>query len=159
MVKTKIGVLTILIILNITTHAQESLNGAGGDANGGNGKVSYSIGQTVYSAYSDSSGSAAQGVQQPYEITVTLDAANIDINLEMNIYPNPTIKDLNLIIEGHSNNFSFEIYDLNGEILKSQNIKTDNTVIKMEGLANAVYFLNIKQNNETVKIFKVIKTN
>ncbi|NJK86375.1 MAG: T9SS C-terminal target domain-containing protein, partial [Bacteroidales bacterium] len=51
-------------------QAQESINAAGGNASGAGGSVSWSSGQVTYQTNSGTTGSIAEGVQQPYEISV-----------------------------------------------------------------------------------------
>jgi len=53
-------------------QAQESVTASGGNASGAGGTVSYSVGQVVYKTNTGSNGSEAQGVQQPYEISVII---------------------------------------------------------------------------------------
>ena len=50
-------------------QAQKTIPSSGGNASGTGGKISYTVGQVVYTTNKGSNGSAAQGVQQPYEIS------------------------------------------------------------------------------------------
>ncbi|MGB4293795.1 MAG: hypothetical protein WBJ37_13065 [Bacteroidales bacterium] len=50
--------------------AQNTVTSAGGDASGSGGSVSYTTGQIVYTTVSSANNSVAQGVQQPWEISV-----------------------------------------------------------------------------------------
>ncbi|MEJ5266144.1 MAG: hypothetical protein WHT29_12590, partial [Bacteroidales bacterium] len=91
----------ILLGLGLTgLQAQESVNATGGNAFGSGGSVSYSVGQVVYTTNSGTNGSVAQGVQQPYEISVVtgLEEAK-GINLSVSAYPNPTTDYLTLRID------------------------------------------------------------
>ena len=78
------------------TQAQESANSSGGDASGKGGSVAYSVGQVVYTTNTGSKGTVAQGVQEPYEISIVLGIDNLTINLELTAYPNPTTSYLTL---------------------------------------------------------------
>ena len=61
----------LLLGLGLTgLQAQESVNATGGNASGSGGSASYSVGQVVYTNNTGTSGSVAQGVQQPFEISV-----------------------------------------------------------------------------------------
>jgi hypothetical protein len=61
----------ILLVLSPTgLQAQEDIPATGGDASGSGGLVSYSIGQVVYITNTGTNSSEAQGVQQPYDISV-----------------------------------------------------------------------------------------
>jgi hypothetical protein len=132
--------------------AQKSVVASGGNATGTGGKVSYSIGQVAYTT------ATGTGGQQPFEI-VTLGTDNFpEIKLTMAVYPNPTTSLVNLTVD----NFDFEklqfyLTDINGKQLQSRKIIDAETQIEMENLPQAVYFLNVLENNKTIKTFKIIK--
>jgi Secretion system C-terminal sorting domain len=138
--------------------AQKSVVASGGNATGTGGKVSYSIGQVAYTTATGTGGKVTQGVQQPFEI-VTLGTDNFpEITVTMAVYPNPTTSLVNLTVD----NFDFEklqfyLTDINGKQLQSRKIIDAETQIEMENLPQAVYFLNVLENNKTIKTFKIIK--
>ena len=122
---------TVLLLgLGLTgVQAQTSVNATGGDASGGGGSVSYSVGQVVYTTHTGTSGSVAEGVQQPYEISVVtgLEEAQ-SINLSVTAYPNPTTDYLTLRIdEFEISNLSFQLYDMNGKLLQNEKITGNQT--------------------------------
>lgn len=137
-------------------QAQESFTVSGGETTGTNGTVSYSVGQVVYSTNTGTNGSVAQGVQLPFEITTTLGIKNTTIHLEWAVYPNPTTDVLTLKTESNTN-LSYQLYDLQGKTMANGTVRSNTTTIKMEGLQTAAYFLNVTDNNQTVKTFKIIK--
>ena len=69
--KTIVSISFLLLGIIGGLHAQESPTAAGGEATGTGGTSSYSVGQVVYTTATGTNGSLAQGVQQPYEISVT----------------------------------------------------------------------------------------
>ncbi|HQA74623.1 putative secreted protein (Por secretion system target) [Flavobacterium croceum DSM 17960] len=142
----------------LKANAQQSLNAAGGDATGSNGKISYSIGQIDYVSATGSNGSVSQGVQQPFEI-FTLGTDDFpNIILQAIVYPNPTSSNINLIIENYSiDNLHYNLYDIQGRSIANQKITQQETNITMENLQNANYFLQVFDNNKTLKTFKIIK--
>ena len=137
-------------------HAQESPTAAGGDATGTGGTASYSVGQVVYTTATGTNGSVAQGVQQPFEISVTVGIKETSINLELSVYPNPTTDYLTLKVDDNSD-LNYQLYDLQGKIIANKKVTNATTIIKMEELAKALYFLNVTKNNKVVKSFKIIK--
>ena len=152
---------TVLLLgLGLTgVQAQTSVNATGGDASGGGGSVSYSVGQVVYTTHTGTSGSVAEGVQQPYEISVVtgLEEAQ-SINLSVTAYPNPTTDYLTLRIdEFEISNLSFQLYDMNGKLLQNEKITGNQTSIAMGNLVPANYFVKVIQGNKEVKTFKIIK--
>ena len=157
---TRLAFLLIVSMFYISViFAQEANPASGGNSTGTGGTVSYSVGQMVYTTYTGSNGSVAQGVQQPFEITVetAIDEAK-DITLSCNVYPNPTTDILNLNISNFSlSNVQYYLYDLNGRVLKSDKVEKAITSISMENLKISSYFLKITQGNMLVKTFKIIK--
>ena len=150
----------LLLGLGLTgVQAQTSVNATGGDASGGGGSVSYSVGQVVYTTHTGTSGSVAEGVQQPYEISVVtgLEEAQ-SINLSVTAYPNPTTDYLTLRIdEFEISNLSFQLYDMNGKLLQNEKITGNQTSIVMSNLLPATYFVKVIRGNKEVKTFKIIK--
>jgi hypothetical protein len=142
----------------LKANAQQSLNAAGGDATGSNGKISYTIGQIDYVSATGSNGSVSQGVQQPFEI-FTLGTDDFpNIILQAIVYPNPTSSNINLIIENYSiDNLHYNLYDIQGRSIANQKIIQQETNITMENLQSANYFLQVFDNNKTLKTFKIIK--
>ena len=156
-----LGVATLLACMFSlsTVSAQESVNATGGNASGSGGSASYSVGQVVYTTNTGTNGSVAQGVQQPFEISVVtgLEEAK-GINLSVTAYPNPTTDYLTLSIgEFEISNLSYQLYDMNGKLLQSEKITGNQTSIVMSNLVPATYFIKVIQNNKEVKTFKIIK--
>ncbi len=140
-------------------QAQTSVNATGGDASGSGGSVSQSVGQVVYQTHTTTNGSVAEGVQQPYEISIVTGMEETKgINLSVLAYPNPTTDFLQLKVESEKwKNLSFQLYDMNGKLFKSEKITGNQTSIVMSNLVPATYFLKVVQGNKQVKTFKIIK--
>jgi len=117
--KLKLG--TVLLLgLGITgIQAQTSVNATGGNASGSGGSASYSVGQVVYTKNTGINGTVAQGVQQPYEISVVTSIKEAKgISLSVSVFPNPTSDYLTLgIDEFEISNLSYQLYDMNGKLL------------------------------------------
>jgi len=142
-----------------TVTAQESVNATGGDASGSGGSASYSVGQVVYTTNTGANGSVAQGVQQPFEISVVTAIEEAKgINLSISAYPNPTTDYLTLEVkEFELSNLRFQLYDMNGKLLQNEKITSNQTSIVMSNLVPATYFVKVIQSNKEVKTFKIIK--
>src|SRR6056297_3211190 len=98
-----------------TATAQTSVNATGGNASGSGGSASYSVGQVVYTTNTGTNGSLAEGVQQPYEISVVTAIEEAKgINLTVSAYPNPTTDYLQLKVESEKlKDLSYQLYDMN----------------------------------------------
>jgi hypothetical protein len=157
-----------LLILNILTllffgvnelSAQENIPASGSNASGSGGSVSYSIGQLVYSNNTGPNGTASEGVQQPFEISVVTgidEAKNIQLNCT--VFPNPTTDFLILEVQGDIQKQYFaNLIDLTGKLISRNEISGNKTKIFMMNLLPSVYFLKIVQYNNEIKTFKIVK--
>ena len=139
-------------------QAQQAITATGGDASGSGGTVAYSVGQVVYTTYTGSTGSVAQGVQQPYEISIVLGLENNEISLSMQAFPNPTVDYLTLSLSKlELSNLNFELLDISGKLIENRKITSTTETIRMENLPCASYFLKVSNNNKELKTFKIVK--
>ncbi len=138
-------------------QAQEAISTAGGNASGSGGSASYSVGQVVYTTNNGTSGSVAQGVQQPYEI-FAVGIKETSMNISLTVYPNPTADNLTLQIKDFNNvKLTYQLFDMNGKLLENKKIIGNETSIVMSNLVPANYFLKVTKGNKEVKTFKIIK--
>ena len=138
--------------------AQQAFTAAGGATSGSGGTATYSVGQIVYTTNTGAGGSVAQGVQQPYEISIVLGVEDLQISLNMKVYPNPTSDFLILNVGNFDlSTLHFELYEINGKLLESKKITSITETISLENLPSSTYFLKVTSKNEEVKIFKIIK--
>ena len=139
-------------------QAQESSNATGGDAVGSGGSASYSVGQLVYTTNTGATGSVAQGVQQAFEISTLGIEGMEELNIVISAYPNPTADFLTLAVtDVDISDLSFQMFDIHGRLLMSQNITNNQTSIEMGKLPVATYFVKVKQGDKEVKTFKIVK--
>ena len=153
-------VLSILIVIvGFPLIAQETIPAAGGDTTGIGGSVSYTVGQVLYSTNTGINGSVAEGVQQPYEISVVVGLEEgQDIKLVCTVYPNPATDLLTLETENPNNkNLFYQLYDITGILLISKKLIDIKTTIPMTNLPPATYLLKVTDNQKVVKTFKIIK--
>jgi hypothetical protein len=155
----KLSVVFFLGLGLMGLQAQKSVNSTGGNASGSGGSASYSVGQAVYTSNTETGGTVAQGVQQPYEIWVetTIEEAK-GINLLVTAYPNPTTDYLTLRIDEFDiSNLSYQLYDMQGKLLRNEKITSNQTRIVMSNLAPATYSVKVVQGNKEIKTFKIVK--
>ena len=139
-------------------QAQESANASGGDATGSGGTIAYSIGQVVYTTYTGSSGSVAQGVQNAYEI-FTVDIEETTLSISLIAFPNPTSDNLTLqISDFNKEKLTYQFYDIGGKLLSNGQVTGQQTEINTSSLPPATYFINVlNQEDKKVQSFKIIK--
>ena len=147
-----------LLGLGLTTQAQQVSNATGGDATGSGGTVAYSVGQVVYTTNTSISGTVSQGVQQPFEI-FSIGINETGLNISLLVFPNPTADNLTLQVSDYnSEKLSYQVFDLQGKLLKNGQIETQQTQINTGNLASATYFIHVlNKENKKVQSFKIIK--
>lgn len=149
----------LLLGLGLTgLQAQTAVPASGGKAEGAGGSMSYSVGQVVYTTNSSvSNGSVAQGVHQPFEISVVetiVEAKGVNLSVS----PNPTTDYLLLsFTDFDASKLSFQLFDMSGKLLQSEKITSNQTSISMQNLVPATYFVKVTENNKQIKTFKIIK--
>lgn len=157
----KVKLIGVLLLASVITglQAQEATPTSGGNASGSGGSISYTVGQVLYTSNTGTTGSVAQGVQQPFEISVVTGIEEAKgISLNCSAYPNPATDFLTLKIEDNMRmQYIASLYDLNSKLLKSQKIESSETSIDMSNLVPATYFLKVTESNKEVKTFKIIK--
>jgi len=154
----KVKLSVLLLGLGLTAQAQQATTATGGDASGSGGTVAYSVGQIVYTTNTGTNGSVAQGVQQPYEISIVTGLEDTQISLNVQAYPNPTTNYLTLNVGNlELSTLNFQLFDISGKLVESRKIISSTETIAMGNLSNATYFLKVSNNNKELKTFKIIK--
>jgi hypothetical protein len=150
----------LLLVLGFASlQAQTTVNTTGGDGSGNGGSVSFSVGQPMYQTHNGTNGSAAEGVQQPFEISVLSVLEGVTgINLLLQAYPNPTTNFITLdIVDYEISNLTYQLYDIQGKIIQNQQIISPKTNIEMSNLVSSTYIIRVMQKNRELKSFKIIK--
>lgn len=146
------------LFVSILGRAQQNTVASGNNISGAGGSVSYSIGQIDYSSSSNANGTITQGVQQPYEIyPLALD--ELFSSLEINLFPNPASDYIHLTIGNLNKNekVSYQLTDASGRLIESQQITELSTLINVQTLIPASYFLNVLVQGKPAKTFTLIK--
>ena len=157
--KLKLSTIVLLGLGLARLQAQEAITAAGGEASGSGGAVSYSVGQVVYTTNTGANGSIAQGVQQPYEISVItgLEEAK-GMELECAVYPNPATDFLTFKVKNYAHmNLSYQLFDMNGKLIENRKITSNETQINIGMLVPGTYFLKVFDNQKEIKTFQIIK--
>ncbi|MEI6751623.1 MAG: T9SS type A sorting domain-containing protein [Paludibacter sp.] len=157
--KVYVSLIVLSGLVQTGLQAQSASTATGGNATGSGGTVSYSVGQTGYTTNTGTTGTVAQGVQQPYEISVVAGIEEAKaITLDCTAYPNPTTDFLRLkVLDYDTVNLTYQIYDSSGKQLVNRKVEGSETTISMQGLVCGSYFLKVTDNKQEIKTFKIIK--
>lgn len=162
MMKQRCKLVSLIILCYMficSLQAQETFSATGGTAKGSGGSATYTVGQITYKTFSGSNGTVAQGVQQPYEISVVTALEETEgISLVCSVYPNPTSDLLTLKIGvDEIENMSYWLYGVNGNLIEVQKVLSPDTQISMGNRVSGTYFLKITSGNTELITFKIIK--
>ena len=92
---------------------------------------------------------AQEWSQVNVHLTVATNVDNIESNIGIMTYPNPTTNNIN--IKADANIDVVSIYGLNGQLIKTVQVNSNTTVIEVSNLAKGNYVLDIKSGNNTIK--------
>jgi hypothetical protein len=138
-------------------QAQESVNSGGGDVVDSKIVISYSLGQVFFEPASSSENAVTPGIQQAYEISLTTGLPDV-ANLTIQVYPNPATEYLNLSFPGfNEKKYTLTLTDPTGRNIYIDEIKNKISKIEVQALAAGVYFLQIADKKQLIKVFKIIK--
>ena len=144
-----------------TNNIMETINTSGADATGSSGTVTYSIGQVFYTYIGQSVYNVARGIQhEELEKTLTTPENNVEPKTEIFIFPNPTTDYVTINMEGlevENGPRSYQLYDIQGRILKQNTINQSETQINLTDLSSSIYILQVYLNNKVLKTFKILK--
>ena len=151
--------LLLFFVFQAGLYAQVAMIPSGGNVTGSGGSVSYTVGQIAYSTITGAGGSVAQGVQQPFEISVVTALPEAKgISLICTVYPNPVTDKLTLKFEGEFPlNYFAGLYDSQGRQIEEIKLVANETSIDMSKLVIGSYFLKVIHLDNEVKTFKIIK--
>jgi hypothetical protein len=151
--------ITIFFFTTLAAAAQSGLVTTGGDIQGSNGSISYTVGQIAV----QSTATITEGVQQPYEI-LTIGVDNYPaITLDAAVYPNPTADRLVLSVENFVETYGrtslrAALYNTNGQYIQIVDFAGAQTTIDMSASSAGTYYLRVTAGQQTLKTFKVVKT-
>ncbi|MDF2447727.1 MAG: hypothetical protein K0R26_231 [Bacteroidota bacterium] len=118
--------------------------------------VSPSVGTTYSVTVNDGTCNATSTIFVDAQICMGISGAALVSDI--NIYPNPTNGLLNVNVSSVLSGSTFiEVYDGLGKLALKENLTSDANTISLLKLEDGVYFFKIINNNETVKVGKVVK--
>ncbi|MCE3226910.1 MAG: Kelch repeat type 2-containing protein [Bacteroidetes bacterium] len=104
-------------------------------------------------------GTSSAGCTNTATITQSVSACTalneLIANNEVNVYPNPVSSKITISVSSRTH-YVLDIYNSLGALVYSSNIIDEKTVIDVNSLANGVYFIRLK-NNEEIILKKIIK--
>ena len=156
------GTLILFIWIPYENYAQtvirQCISSYGYASSSANVMINQTAGQCYSTASSSNGGNTVlQGFQQPVNFSIE-DSSNELLNqLDLTIYPNPAIYNVNIISQEIIEKLYIDITDMTGKIIQSEQISDFQTHrINCESWSNGIYFISIRDNNLKSKTIKLI---
>jgi hypothetical protein len=158
----KIYVILIFMVFALSAKSQvkqEVIASAGGYSTATGVSLSWTLGETIVPAFTSPDGSVKlnHGFQQ--QTIVTTVEENIDIPVEVKIYPNPASDILNIGFESAvETEISLTILDSHGRLVKSDRVEalTVEKQVNLQDLPAGVYYLRLIKGR-LINVYKVVK--
>lgn len=144
------------MVLVTAAQGQQAAVGAGTDAAGGGGSISYSVGQVVYTPVQGPGGTSSEGVQQPYEyLVLSLDPQAAQAG-GVSVAPNPTSGGVQLAFSTPPGTAQrYRVLNAAGQVLRTGTITSTLVHIPLDDLPPAAYLLRIEGGGDHT--FQIIK--
>lgn len=147
--------ITLFFFIGLTIHAQEVIATQGDSYSNSGGSIDFTIGEVMIQTLTTTSNVLTQGFHQTNLTVLGID--DYDPTYLAKVFPNPTNEILNIDISNF-NGLSYEIYDVSGRQLSNTKLKTKTTSIAVDHLANGMYLLVLKgENNQKLKTYRILK--
>jgi hypothetical protein len=149
--------LLTLLFCTYLVNAQKAITRGGVNIVSMSGNMSFVVGQVDY-INTGNTATMSQGVLQVYNRLPITYVFNIDNTNTIQAWPNPVITDLIIKIDGKPvTDISYQILDLNGQLVENNRIVSSNTIINMQKYPSGIYIINVIYSNKKSVKFKIIK--
>lgn len=144
----KIALLSIAVgsffFANAQSITPEVIAAAGGHYTAGNAQLSWTIGEPVIETVQAGGNIITQGFHQTMLTVTSIDEENLG-NIDVSIYPNPTSDRVIISIPENANDFTLELYDVNGQLVMSKQMtrNQNQTQLDVSQLATSYYMLRL----------------
>lgn len=138
-------------------YSQENTVSSGGNISNSSGSISFTIGQVFINNIEGDNGVINEGIQQPYTSEII---TGIELNeIQLQLFPNPT-SDIAIlkVANEHIGLLNYSLFDETGRLISTNQINSSESTIALATLASGIYILNVRNSSQTIKSFRIIKT-
>ena len=148
--------ITIILVSIVISFAQEVTSSAGETNSVAEYEVSWTLGEPVIETGFSGNYALTQGFHQP-KLTVTSTEIFTD-DLNIKVYPNPTQQYVTINTDQLLENARYTLFNLSGEKLVEDKIRSRMTKLDLENNASGSYLLKLTgENNRPLETFKIVK--
>ena len=143
----------------LIARAQQGTVSSGGEINGDNGYMSFTVGQMDFISIGSSNENMNQGIQQHVEVIPVKSIEGLkDGELKLSVYPNPAEEFITIdILSSDFEHLSYAIFNTEGKEIESNLLQKQNTVINLKHLSAAAYIIKILAEGIQFKEYKIVK--
>lgn len=144
-----------LFLLTASLSAQEVISSQGDSYSNGSHTLDYTIGEPVIETVSNGSNDLTQGFHQTKLVITKVEDVNIGLNVS--IFPNPTSELVNLTMENYQG-FTLHLFDVSGKLLQQSNLTDIKTTVSLDVYPKGSYMLSLtNKENKKIKTYQIIK--
>lgn len=155
---TSIAFFFIIFSVLAQSVSREVASSSGETYTNSSGSLSWTIGEPNSQTFSSSSNFITQGFHQT-KLEITSVEENTE-RIKMKVYPNPTHEYLNLEFSGKHPDYSVNLYDFRGKLIKDVSVDNavSNKIIDISAEAAGTYLLKVSaKNGKTMNTYKIQK--
>lgn len=147
-------------LLSVSSYSQSIksyvISSAGAAIMGEDGALYLSIGEPMNTEISDGDIMISQGF---LNVTIANSVDTDETLLEEPIlaYPNPTSAAMTLDIPEWSGNYQYQLFDLNGKMIKAESLRNSKSEIALSDLQSGIYYMKVVKDASASKTIKIIK--
>lgn len=143
-------------------YSQSSINAGGTTITSPGGSLSYTIGQIDFIYFSNTNIIIYLGVQQPQlpggtPRILEVEAATPNENIVFTAYPNPTYDNIKIHLSNSDTTYNYMLFDVTGKFIIQGQFNQTDSILSLENLPTATYFLKVIAENGFEKNIKIIK--
>ncbi len=162
MIMRKFILIIVGLFLTVLTFSQtaspELVSSSGNSFNNTTYQLDWSIGECITASHDAGNYEITQGFHQDRYVIITAieNLHNNEINIS--VFPNPTTDLISLKVQcSKRESIKYTLTDISGKVLQTEKVKSDIEQLNFSTYTNGVYFLSVRQENQLVKSFKIIK--
>ncbi|QGY45031.1 T9SS type A sorting domain-containing protein [Maribellus comscasis] len=153
----KLLISSLLTLVTYALQAQEVISPSGLTQQTGGYVISWTVGEPVINKVSKGNTILTQGFHQSKLIITAVEELIESIN-QVNVFPNPTAQFAIIKFDQLPEKNIYHLFDINGKLLSSKEIKSTETQIDLTPYANGSYLLKIiQEDNLPIQTFKIFK--
>ena len=144
-----------VFLLSASVNAQSVISTQGNSYSNASNTIDYTIGEPVTATVSNGSNDLTQGFHQTNVVITNIE--DLDANILVNIFPNPTSDFVNLAVEKFEG-LTLQIYDTAGKLVEQTELSQSLTSVKVSHYADGTNLLTLThKKDKKIKSYKIIK--